>query len=156
MRTAKRGFTLIEILIVVILLGILAAISIAGFHGTTSSAREATARESLLQMRTQITAYCLHHRDVPPSGSSFVEQLTGQTNEDGQVGSGDAYRYGPYVSNIPPNALSGMRTVKVVGPAEAVTPDGSTGWLYQTMPGGFRFYANTTGMDSQGREYFSY
>lgn len=156
MKNLHRGFTLIELLIVLMILGILAAISIAQFVGVGLTARENTLRESILQMRTQVGAYALQHRDVAPSPTDFAAQLTQKTDEDGDVGTGPECRYGPYMAYVPPNPINGMRTVKTIGPTDTPSADGTTGWLYQPMSGYFRFWANTPGVDSNGKPYFDY
>lgn len=156
MTRRMRGFTLIELLIVVTILGILSVIAIAQFTGVGLTARENTLRESLLQMRTQIAAYALQHRDASPDPANFASQITQTTNEDGALGTGIDYKYGPYMAYVPPNPVNGMRTVKAITSTDTASPDGTTGWLYQPMPGYFKFFANTTGNDSNGKPYFDY
>ena len=57
MRTHKRAFTLIEILIVVVILGILAAIVIPQFTDASEEAMEASLRSQLQTLRSQIELY---------------------------------------------------------------------------------------------------
>jgi type II secretion system protein G len=56
-RAAARGFTLIEILIVVVILGILAAIIIPQFTNAADDAGVASARTQLQTMRSQIELF---------------------------------------------------------------------------------------------------
>jgi general secretion pathway protein G len=56
-RAAARGFTLIEILIVVVILGILAAIIIPQFTNAADDASISSARTQLQTMRSQIELY---------------------------------------------------------------------------------------------------
>lgn len=156
MKSLHPGFTLIEILIVVLILGILAVIAIAQFGGVGLTARENTLRESILQMRTQVGAYAIQHGDVAPSATEFAAQLTRRTDENGVVGTGPECRYGPYLADIAPNPINGMKTVKTIAPTDTPAADGTTGWLYQPMSGYFRFWANSPGVDSNGKAYFDY
>ena len=52
--TASRGFTIIELLIVIVIIGILVAITAVGFNGITKSAKEASAKSDLKQAATQL------------------------------------------------------------------------------------------------------
>ena len=64
-RTAKRAFTLIEILIVVVILGILAAIVIPQFTDASQEAMEASVRSQLQTIRGQIELYNVQHPQAP-------------------------------------------------------------------------------------------
>ena len=54
--TASRGFTIIELLIVIVIVGVLVAITAVGFNGITKSAKEASAKSDLKQAATQLEA----------------------------------------------------------------------------------------------------
>src|SRR5207253_190862 len=86
-RTRKGGFTLVEILIVVIILGILAAIVIPQFTSASQDARKNSLTSQLQTMRSQIELYKLQHLDQLPSNligaSPAWDQLTNKTNSSG-------------------------------------------------------------------------
>ena len=65
-RTRKSGFTLVEILIVVIILGILAAIVIPQFTNASQDARKNSLSSQLQTVRSQIELYKLQHKDQVP------------------------------------------------------------------------------------------
>src|SRR5712671_3629272 len=65
-RSRKSGFTLVEILIVVIILGILAAIVIPQFTNASQDARESSLLSQLQTLRSQIELYKLQHKDKLP------------------------------------------------------------------------------------------
>ena len=52
----KKGFTLLELIIVIIILGILATIGVSQYQGTIEKGREAEARSILGSMRTAMVA----------------------------------------------------------------------------------------------------
>ncbi|TVQ55759.1 MAG: type II secretion system protein, partial [Phycisphaerales bacterium] len=58
---SQRGFTLIEILIVVVILGILAGIVVGQFQTTTASSNASAAKSSLKVVRSQIELYRYSH-----------------------------------------------------------------------------------------------
>ena len=62
----RRGFTLVEILIVVIILGILAAIVIPQFTNASQDARKSNVVSQLQTLRAQIELYKLQHKDAIP------------------------------------------------------------------------------------------
>ena len=73
-RTRCSGFTLVELMIVVAILGILAAIAIPAFQRYVKKARTAEVAGHLSKMWTGATAYYLSdHSD--PSGTSLARQF---------------------------------------------------------------------------------
>jgi type II secretion system protein G len=73
----RRGFTLIEILTVVIILGILAALVVPNMTGFMSEATTSAARSQLSAVRGQIEMYRLRHGGVTPiaSGADGTDAL---------------------------------------------------------------------------------
>ncbi|GAH59870.1 unnamed protein product, partial [marine sediment metagenome] len=67
MKAKKSGFTLVEILIVVVILGILAAIVIPQFTSASTEAKENSLKSDLHSMRSQISLYKIKNDDLPPS-----------------------------------------------------------------------------------------
>jgi general secretion pathway protein G len=111
-RNMKRGFTLVEILIVVIILGILAAIVIPQFTNASKDARRSSMTSQLQTLRSQIELFKLQHRDKLPGfdasnafdEAEFWRHLTTKTDADG-VASTAATAFGPYLQNMSKNGL---------------------------------------------------
>src|SRR5438874_7878408 len=98
MRIRHRAFTLVEILIVVIILGILAAIVIPQFTNSTSDAKISSVKSSLQSLRSQIDTFKLYHNDVPPNdAAALTVVLTGKTTVGDTVATNAAGTLGPYV-----------------------------------------------------------
>ena len=72
---AKRGFTLVEILIVVVILGILAAIVIPQFTQASTEAKENSLCSNLQSLRSQIELYKCQHNDTAPAFADFENQM---------------------------------------------------------------------------------
>jgi len=130
---AKGGFTLVEILIVVVILGILAAIVIPQFTEASTEAKTSSLCTDLQTMRSQIELYKVQHNDDLPSAgaATFIEAMTGQTDIYGAVGTD----YGPYVQKIPTNAFTDKDTVDVSG--AGALGDDSHGWDFNPTTGAF-------------------
>jgi len=134
MKAKKSGFTLVEILIVVVILGILAAIVIPQFTEASTEAKLSSLCTDLQTMRSQIELYKIQHNDNPPAFANFVLQMTGQTDIYGAPGTD----YGPYLQKIPTNPFNDKKAV-----------DGINGLLDDTGTvgddGGSWEYNQTTG-----------
>jgi general secretion pathway protein G len=121
-RNRKSGFTLVEILIVVIILGILAAIVIPQFAGASNDARTSNLQSQLQTLRSQIELFKLQHGDTPPKlisvGWSDLTAVTTYANQN----------FGPYMQQTPVNALSNTATV-------AAAAGANVGWVYNETTG---------------------
>jgi len=70
----KKGFTLIEILIVFTLIGILVGLGIPQYKYATKRAREAVLKEDLFQMRKLINQYYVDKEKYPASLQTLVDE----------------------------------------------------------------------------------
>ena len=68
----RRGFTLVEILIVMALIGILASIIIPSYINSTKRAREAVLKENLFMIRDAINKYYMDKKKYPTSLEDLV------------------------------------------------------------------------------------
>jgi len=144
---AKRGFTLVEILIVVVILGILAAIVIPQFTEASTEAKLSSLCSDLQTVRSQIELYKVQHNDAFPGvsnvaaggthtgGAGFLLAMTGGTNIDGEVDAVLPYDYGPYLQAIPKNPFNDRTTVELGAGAPG---GGDNAWYFNTGTGDFR------------------
>ena len=120
---AKSGFTLVEILIVVVILGILAAIVIPQFTEASTEAKLSSLCTDLQTLRSQIELYKVQHNDNPPTFGNFLNQMTKQSDIDGTVPpAANKAVYGPYIQKIPVNQFNDMYD-------DTVVPAGTHGLL---------------------------
>lgn len=131
-RSNSRGFTLVEILIVVIILGILAAIVIPQFTNASQDARKSSVLSQLQTLRSQIELYKLQHGDAAPQlVTTGWSQLTGTTAYAGKT-------YGPYMQAAPVNSLANSSTVAAAAAA-------GVGWVYDETSGAISATADDQG-----------
>ena len=157
-----KGFTLVELLIVVIILAILAAIIVPQFSASTNDAKAAALQSNLANMRSAIEFYYQEHGEYPGrniatgatcgvgaavtsgaanSQEAFINQLTRYTNDAGLACTGkDAtFKYGPYLKGaIPDNPEGTTNTIAVVSAGVlGLTSAAGGGWRYDTVTGEF-------------------
>ena len=162
------GFTLVELLIVIVIISILAAIAIPQFIGSTQDAKTATLKADLTALRNAIELYYHQHGGKYPGAVAganctnaintnelFVEQLSGYTDADNDcsVNKDSDFPYGPYLkTGIPDNPLP--TAANVTDPSEAnvaandaplVAANTDFGYQYSTSTG--EIIANNTDYD---------
>lgn len=133
---AKRnsGFTLVEILIVVVILAVLAATIIPQFTDSTTDAKRSTAQFNLKGLRGQLELYKAHHNGEYPTTLGL---LAVKTNDDHSIAGTPAR--GPYCPEIPVEPLTNSDDVATSTnePIGAIT--GTTGgWIYNATTGEIR------------------
>jgi general secretion pathway protein G len=125
----RRAFTLVELVVVVLLLGILAAIVLPRFTNASEQARDSSARTTLTYLRNQIELFKTQHGNTPPQKGTLWSLLqrssgmseTATTNPSGVL-------YGPYFRSDPINPWNNLTTAT----ADAV--DTRAGWYYDASP----------------------
>ena len=130
----RKGFTLVEILIVVVILGILALITTMELVDAASTARETSLAKDLQMVRRQIGVFKNHHTGILPGQGSqdIVAQLTGKTDEASLVTEDGTH--GPYMPTFPTNPFTTTATVE----SGTGSPGGGDyGWYYNTETGNF-------------------
>jgi prepilin-type N-terminal cleavage/methylation domain-containing protein len=165
------GFTLIELIIVIIILGILAALAIPQFTPATEDAQVATMDGNLKVVRTAIELYYHQHSSTYPGYNdytdgtqataaemepSFIAQLTEYSNRGGVTSTtknAGTHPFGPYLVSraIPRNPLPDAATV-VADEADiecdadldalTATVGATKGWRFSVETG--EFIANNT------------
>jgi general secretion pathway protein G len=130
---SARGFTLIEILIVVIILGILAAIVIPQFANATTNSKTAAVQTTAQTLRGAVQLYYYEHNDKLPPADQFWTLMTTQTDANGNAyasGTSTNGPFGPYMQSIPSNALNGSTVVSDAAIAPGAMVSSSCGYEY--------------------------
>ncbi len=127
MTRKQNAFTLVEILIVVIILGILAAIVIPQFTSASEEAAQKSTMTDLQALRTQVQLYKAEIGSLPTN----LTDLTGTAdNTRGET-------KGPWLQSFPVNQLTGSDAVTNIDSAagEAAANNDAEGWIYDTATG---------------------
>ena len=141
----RRAFSLIELVIVVVIIGVLAAIAIPRMSSGADGAKNNAVKANLAVLRQAIE---LHKAEIGtyPTVADFVNSLTGETTQGGVT-------YGPYLRTVPKvgvGANADANTVGTTTATAAILPmamSGTDGWLYNENTGDI--FANALG-------YFEY
>jgi general secretion pathway protein G len=72
-RKQDEGFTLIELMIVMAIIGVLATLAIPSFVGALKQAREAVLKEDLHVIRTAIDSYTMDKQKAPQSLDDLIQ-----------------------------------------------------------------------------------
>ena len=161
-----RAFTLVEILLVVMIIGVLAAIVLPEFSNATDVSKASMMADNLRILRTQVEVFKSQHYDVPPgypdcdrgntaTDAAFIAQMTMASTESGDLAAeGTAgYPYGPYLREVPANPFNGKTSIEVVAVMPAAA-DESHGWVY--CPTTMEFRSDSKGADDYGKSYYEY
>src|SRR5688572_18599613 len=147
-RRNARGFTLVEILIVVIILGILAAIVIPQFTSASEDARRNSLSAQLQTLRSQVELYKLQHLDENPpdinapgtvAANVAWSRFLAKTDADHTLAL--AGKFGPYLQTIPRNPIgntpltAGDVFVVAVDPAFPASGAADEGWVFNHVNG---------------------
>ena len=148
----KRGFTLIELMIVVAIIGILAAVAIPKFADILRKSKEGATKGSLTNLRSALTIYISDNEGVAPlehGGSATASLLTNALTPK-------------YIATIPTAKLGSNHadssTVRVsaerTASADVVSND-TNGWVYTSNSGG-QWWVSCSHTDTKGAQITSW
>ncbi len=148
--TMKKAFTFIEIMIVVAILGIAAAIILPVIKNHITEAKETSAKDTLRIMRNIIEVYTGKNGGVPPG---YLRNDTSKS-PGFTVFWAQLIRDGKYINNLPENPFNKLKSINVV--SDTITPvaTGEGGWIYNPTTRDFKI--DWPGKDSKGVPFADY
>ncbi len=132
---ARKGFTLVELVVVILVLGIIAAIAAPKMFDTAGNARTNSAISSMAIVRDAIELHRAQIGVYPGDAGTEADFTSDMT----------AFLKGPFPSN-PLTDAAGDRTVSVQTSGAALTASGPQDWKYDNTTGDF--IINTAGFDT--------
>lgn len=153
----SRAFTLIELVIVVVIIGILAAIAVPRMSRGAAAATDSALSANVAQLRGALDHFYVEHNNTYPAIGDLTKALTQfsdvagaqfQTTKDEVKG----IIYGPYIAKIPAVGAGPNRAandfVATLGGAAGWVYDAATGTITPNVPDGVK--------DGKGIEYNKY
>lgn len=129
----RSGFTLVEVLIVIVIMAILAGAIIPKFSNSTADAKNNTAKFNINTLRSQIEFYRAQHDVRTPSMT--LAELTSATSASGTIGTGVTFPYGPYVQSVPLNPITNSNAIVAPATVPPVAAIADAGYLYDVTSG---------------------
>ena len=131
---AKSGFTLVELVVVIVVLGILAAVAIPKFFDFSGDAKEAACKGALGGVRSAVATYYAHSATDTGGGTAKWPTLA-ELTATGTVME-QAIPENPYSTGAAKNAVVAGTTK-----GTPVTAGTTGGWCYKASTG--EFWADT-------------
>ena len=138
LRRLRGGFSLVEVVVIVIFLGVLAAIIVPQFTSADVNPRDKAVVGELHMIRAAIELYRAQHNDTLPDLSNGWNPLVQQSDADG--GKTGTPLFGPYLPGPPTNAVTGGNSI-------TASPESAVDWYWDTSTG------NVTAMDARRQIY---
>ena len=160
-QTRHSGFSLIELVIVMVIIGILAAIAIPRMSRGSAGASDSALSGSIAVLRNAIDLYATEHGNTYPALATIDTQLTLYSDASGTTSATkDAtHIYGPYLRKSPPLPLgpAGYKNTTTYVDGSSGTPGTAAGaWFYNATTGTISANLDNTQVDASGKAYNLY
>lgn len=163
-RKSYSGFTIVELLVVIVVIGILAAITIISYTGISQKANNVSLQTDLNNASKQLKMYYSEYGSYP---SALVNNCTADTKYCLKPSSGNIFTYAsfsPYSSfildDINTNSNQKYRVTNMSAPASATQNDtvtiGTQTWMKYNLDVGTRIANGTTQSNNSVLEKWCY
>lgn len=166
-RCPRGGFSLLELVIVVAILGVIAALALTRAAGASDGASDSALASNLAALRKAVDLYRADHGRYPDlvaaestAGKTLAgkatadDQLTNYTDDAGTVSKTRTavFRHGPYLREVPRLGVGARRDRTKIGPPEGA----GVGWAYDPATGEIRPNTLPDETDARGIPYARY
>ena len=140
-KAAQRGFTLIELMIVVAIIGILAAVAIPKFAQMIERAKEGATKSNIGAVRSAVSIYYGKNEGVNPASIDSTSAFIGSADSN-------------FMAELPKAATTPLGNSNAVTAVTAVPSATGTGWAYKSASG--EMWCNSTASDTKASPFTSY
>lgn len=141
MKQTQKGFTLIELMIVVAIIGILAAVAIPKFAQMIERAKEGATKSNLGAIRSAVSIYYGKNEGAYPASIASTAAFIGTADSN-------------YMQELPKATATPLGNTNAVTYVSAAPSSSGTGWAYNSVSG--ECWANSTATDSKASPFTSY
>jgi prepilin-type N-terminal cleavage/methylation domain-containing protein len=166
---ARRGFSLIELVIVVVIIGIIAAIAVPRMSRGSQGASDSALGANLAVLRNAIDLYQTEHQAYPATGPTYTtttdlqRQLTKYTDASGASNGTEtkdaAHPFGPYLRKIPAlpvGSKKGLTTIKIAATDTEAPGTTTEAWIYYPTTGEIKANLPNIELDGKDQAYNTY
>jgi general secretion pathway protein G len=126
MRRSQGGFTLIELMVVILIIGLLATIVVQSLRGATDKAKRVKAEADISEIKTALDRYYLDVGSYPNTEQGLQALVSAPNTGNVSQRGGEDYQ-GPYLEKLPPDPWGNLYVYQSDGNSYVLKSYGADG-----------------------------